>query len=39
MIQDIEPHQFQNDYIPQKPESDSIMLCYGEREILVKKIR
>lgn len=37
MIQDIEPYRFLNKYVPRKPESDSIMLCYGEREILMRK--
>lgn len=36
MIQDIAPHHFMNEYCPQKPEPDSVMLCYKGRQILMK---
>jgi len=37
MIQDIAPHQYHNEYRPQKPSTDSYLLCYKGREVLVCK--
>lgn len=36
MIQDIEPHHFKNEYEPEAPDKDSIILCYKGREVLAK---
>jgi len=35
MIQDITPHQFSNEYCPEKPAANSYMLCYNDKEILI----
>lgn len=37
MIQDIAPHIYHNEYTPQDPVSESYILAYREREILMKK--
>ncbi|MFR9064782.1 MAG: NADH pyrophosphatase zinc ribbon domain-containing protein, partial [[Clostridium] scindens] len=34
MIQDIEPHEYRNEYQPLKPDKDSIFLAYRGRTIL-----
>lgn len=36
MIQNIEPHEYRNEYRPQPPEDDSILLYYEGRKILVR---
>lgn len=36
MIQNIEPHEYRNEYLPQPPEDDSILLYYEGRKILVR---
>jgi len=35
MIQDIAPHQFSNEYIPQPPEGNSYILFYYDKELLM----
>ena len=35
MIQDINPHQFSNEYRPQKPAANSYLLYYRDKEILI----
>jgi len=35
MIQEIRPHIYRNEYRPVKPDEDSVLLCYKEREVLV----
>lgn len=35
MIQDIAPHQFSNEYHPQAPDSNSYILCYEGKNILI----
>ena len=37
MIQNIEPHEYRNEYRPQPPEDDSILLYYEGRKILVRE--
>lgn len=37
MIQDITPHEFRNEYIPEIPKSDSIILYYEEHVCLVRR--
>lgn len=37
MIQDITPHEFRNEYIPEMPKSDSIILYYEEHVCLVRR--
>lgn len=37
MIQDIFPHCYRNEYHPLPPEKDSYLLCYKEREVLIKQ--
>lgn len=37
MIQDITPHEFRNEYIPEVPKSDSIILYYEEHVCLVRR--
>lgn len=37
MIQEIQPHQFLNEYCPQMPDKDSYLLCYSERRMLLKR--
>ena len=37
MIQDIMPHHFDNQYIPQKPNEESFVLLYDEGKILIRK--
>ena len=40
MIQNIEPHVYRNEYVPEPPKEDSVILYYEGRKILVKlKIR
>ena len=34
MIQDIEPHEYRNEYQPLPPDEDSIFLAYSGRTIL-----
>ena len=34
MIQDIEPHEYRNEYQPPPPDEDSIFLAYSGRTIL-----
>ena len=36
MIQNIEPHEYRNEYRPQPPEDDSILLYYEGRKILIR---
>ena len=36
MIQDIGVNRFHNEYCKEKPDPDSIVLCYRGREIFVK---
>ncbi|MCF2681386.1 NAD(+) diphosphatase [Faecalicatena contorta] len=36
MIQNIEPHEYRNEYRPQPPEDDSILLYYEGRRILIR---
>lgn len=36
MIQNIEPHEYRNEYRPQLPEDDSILLYYEGRRILIR---
>lgn len=36
MIQNIEPHEYRNEYLPQPPEDDSILLYYEGRKILIR---
>ena len=35
MIQEIAPHCFHNEYRPQRPDRDSVLLCYRGREVLL----
>ena len=37
MIQDIMPHHFDNQYIPQKPKEESFVLLYDEGKTLIRK--
>lgn len=37
MIQDITPHEFRNEYIPEMPKSESIILYYEEHVCLVRR--
>lgn len=37
MIQDITPHEFRNEYIPEVPKSNSIILYYEEHVCLVRR--
>ncbi len=37
MIQDITPHNYHNEYRPEAPSPDSILLCYKGREVLVSQ--
>lgn len=37
MIQDIAPHQYRNEYQPMKPAANSILLCYKERNLLLRR--
>lgn len=37
MIQEITPHIYNNEYRPVEPDANSIILCYKEREVLVRK--
>lgn len=39
MIQDIDPHQYKNEYKPVPPQKDSILLCYEGKKVLVKEIQ
>ena len=36
MIQNIEPHVYRNEYVPEPPKEDSVILYYEGRKILVK---
>ena len=36
MIQNIEPHVYRNEYVPDPPKEDSVILYYEGRKILVK---
>ena len=36
MIQNIEPHVYRNEYVPESPKEDSVILYYEGRKILVK---
>ena len=36
LIQDIAPHQFSNEYRPQKPDANSYILYYRDKELLIK---
>ena len=36
MIQNIEPHVYRNEYVPEPPKEDSVILYYKGRKILVK---
>ena len=36
MIQDVEPHVYRNEYVPEPPKEDSVILYYEGRKILVK---
>ena len=36
MIQDIAPHVYHNEYRPMSPSPDSYILCYHEKQILIK---
>lgn len=38
MIQDIMPHQYNNEYKPLPPEKQSILLCYDGRKVLIKRL-
>lgn len=37
MIQDISPHQYRNEYKPERPEKESVLLCYQGNQVLVKE--
>lgn len=37
MIQDIAPHRFSNEYRPKPPGKESVLLCYRDKEVLVRK--
>ena len=36
MIQNIEPHEYRNEYTPEPPKKDSVLLYYEGRKVLVK---
>ncbi|MGL6198551.1 MAG: NAD(+) diphosphatase [Lachnospiraceae bacterium] len=37
MIQEINPHIYDNQYKPARPDADSVLLCYKRREVLVAR--
>lgn len=38
MIQEIAPHQFQNEYRPTEPDAGSFLLCYDGRRLLLRRV-
>ncbi len=37
MIQDIAPYKYHNEYMPEPPKEDSVLLCYEGRQICIKE--